>query len=583
MFKKTPNVKASSNLKNSERKKLLQSCKEQRNSSDYNFPSSIIKQANYKGQTSAGTVYTDEQNVPIWFKEKHSDMLFPSVYTCWKNPKLLPIIVTNSYVIEEKILNGANLMISGTLLPFDERLICGALCGIASYKKPNVVMAIGIVQLDLQSYTKVVGETGVAVNVLHYLGDGLSDSFKMNLEPPETGAEVDETNEMLLNQDKQDVNNELTNSNKDLAPDARPNDDLAEVLETLPVDIIDDFITKSLYYSLTNDPKLEFPISASNFISNYIMSNLPPVDNDMVNLKKSSWKKTAKFLRHFEKEGFIKLKGKNDDLVITGFNKEKTELKSFVPYRTGNGNSTKSKKDKTNDTSDNGDMMQSVSYYKPISLGKDLIRESVAPEKSLYTAHELRDFITEYINKKNLVDSKNKKMILMDDLMYSLVYKKKNSAEPRLISRADVIEPITKNNFNEHFQIYKKGDNETAVPLFKKPIRGSIPKVEIVTEMKIGRKVITRVSNFEVFHIDAETLAADLRKLCNGATTIGETLTSPKTAEVQVQGPHSQVIIKHLNSLSIPTKWIDFKNSVKPKRKKNKPAFNKPLDQILLQ
>lgn len=83
--------------------------------------------------------------------------------------------------------------------------------------------------------------------------------------------------------------------------------------------------------------------------------------------------------------------------------------------------------------------------------------------------------------------------------------------------------------------------------------------------MKIGRKVITRVSNFEVFQVDPESLAADLRKICSGSTTISESQTF-KCAEVQVQGPHGQSIIDHLNKLGIPSKWIDFENKLKKKK-----------------
>lgn len=38
-------------------------------------------------------------------------------------------------------------------------------------------------------------------------------------------------------------------------------------------------------------------------------------------------------------------------------------------------------------------------------------------------------------------------------------------------------------------------------------MKGSLPHIKIITEMKIGRKVITRVSNFEVFQVDPESLA----------------------------------------------------------------------------
>lgn len=198
-------------------------------------------------------------------------------------------------------------------------------------------------------------------------------------------------------------------------------------------------------------------------------------------------------------------------------------------------------------------------------MAKDLIKESGMPMKNLYLPTEIRDGVNNYITLKNLVDNKNKKMVLLDDLLFGMVNKKRTDPTvSRSISRAQILEPTLKNNFTEHFQIY----DSQGTPLFKSPMRGSPPRIKILTEMKIGRKVITKVSNFEQFGINPETLAADLRKMCSGSTTIGETMTSPKTAEVQVQGPHGQIIIDHLNKLGVPTKWIDYENKLKAKKKR---------------
>ncbi|QLQ82424.1 hypothetical protein HG537_0H01860 [Torulaspora globosa] len=543
MFKKEPHIKALSNLKNSERKKLLQSCKEQTGCSEYSFPTIVVKQTNYKGQHSSGTVYTDENNVPIWFKEKHGELLFPTVYSCWSFPELLPVVLTHGFVIEERIFNGANLMLAGTVPPFDSRCVAATVCGIASRENPSVILAIGVVQLNLPSYESVVGQQGVAVQVMHYLTDGLCQVFKMDLEPP-TREPVDDKNdaeELSVNQDTV-VNVE----------------DVAEVLNELSVEDVDNFFTRALYYTLTQDSNLELPITASNFISAHVLPNLPPVDPTLVNMKKTSWKKTAKFLKQFEKAGFLQLKGKGDDLVIVGVNKDKQELKNFVPYKT-----TADTTARKGNTPHSPDVIYSEKYYKPINLGKDFIQRSNLPPKLLYNMSDLRDSLNEYISTNKLVDPRDKKLVLLDDLLHNMINKRKTQDSPRCTSRAQILEPFLHNNFTEYFQIFQ--DN---TPLFKNPIKGSLPHIKIVTEMKIGRKVITRVSNFEFFKINTDQLASDLRRLCSGSTTVGETLTSPKTTEVQVQGSHGKLIIEHLNNKGIPTKWIDYESKLKNKKKR---------------
>lgn len=561
MFKKEPHIKALSNLKNSERKKLLQSCKEQTGASDYNFPTSVVKQTNYKGQHGDGTVYTDENNTPMWFKEKHGELLFPTVYSCWTFPNLVPIVLTHDFVIEERLYNGANLMLAGTLPPFDPRCLPAKVCGIASRTEPHIVLAVGVVQLNLPTYDSVIGQNGVAVKVMHYFTDGLCKVFKMDIEPPIISPDSANT-EVMSDNDGEEAEEVIKSHGKEASRTEVSIEDIADVLSELSVEDVDHFFTRALYYTLTQDSNLKIPINASSFISNHVLPNLPCVDQSQVNMKKTSWKKTAKFLKHFEKEGFLQLKGKGDDLVIVGLNKDRDELKNFVPYKTSGQSSAKKT---SSNPSQSPDMMYAEKFYKPINLGKGLMMFSSLPPKQLYTLTDLKDSVNHYITSQKLVDAKNKKMIILDDLLYDMYYRKKKSQDTsRCISRAQIMDPIIANNFTEFFQLFKDQDT----PLFKNPMKGALPHIKIVAEMKIGRKVVTRVSHFDTFKIDDEDLAASLRKLCSGSTTIGETLTSPKVAEVQVQGAHGPLIIDYLNKQGIPTKWIDFESKLKNKKKR---------------
>ncbi|QLG74554.1 hypothetical protein HG535_0G04370 [Zygotorulaspora mrakii] len=558
MFRKEPLIKPSSNLKGSERKKLLQTCRVQTGVQDYMFPSNTIKQAKYTAQYSAGIVYLAEDNVPIWFKEKHSELLIPTVYTSWMNPRLLPVVLTHDAVIEERIFNGANLMLAGTVPPFDPRCVKQSLCGIVSREAPEKVTAIGEVRLDLPSYESVIGKTGVAVEIFHFLTDGLSQALNVKIDPD--GFVKDETegcsHELPEKKETRSVEDSKTSSGISL-------DNIAEVLDELRVEDVDNFFKRSLYYTLTNDEKLELPISASNFISNHILKNLPTVDQNHVNMRRTSWKKTAKFLKHFEKENFLKLKGKGDDLTIVGVNKAKEDLKGFTPYRVGKNHSTSSRT--TDKNSGVSCMLYSETFYKPKNLAKSFISEVNISPKELYDAKELQNAVNEYIVAKNLVDQKNKRMVLLDDLLFDMIKSKKTQKnDPRIVSRAEIMAPLLENNFQTFFQLFRS-ENE---PLFKRPVKGPLTQIRITTEMKMGRKVVTKVSNFDFFQIDPEDLAGDLKRICSGSTTIGETATSPKTAEVQVQGAHVKVITEYLNKRGIPSKWIDVNDKVKKNKSK---------------
>ena len=144
MFAKEPHIKPLSNLKNSDRKKLQATIKSKINE-NYSLPTPVIKQTSFQVQNLAGFIYTDETNKPIWFKKKFEDQLYPTIYNLWKfQEQLLPIILTHDFVIEEHILGGANLMLPGTVPPFDSRIKKGTVVGIASTKEPLVVKAVGV-------------------------------------------------------------------------------------------------------------------------------------------------------------------------------------------------------------------------------------------------------------------------------------------------------------------------------------------------------------------------------------------------------------------------------------------------------
>lgn len=598
MFKKEPRVKALSNLKNSERKKLQTRIQTQFNDPEFKFQSNVIKQTNFVSTVTQGTIYTnDDGNIPIFFKEKHNETIYPTVYTCWLYPRLIPTVLTHHIVLQDHIFNGANLMISGTVPPFDSRLQKNVFCGIVDKISPNVILAIGVVEMaDLTQYndTGVLGQSGVAVRVIHHLEDGLFKEFKVKLDIPNS-MQLESHDNTNTTQNDEELNNATSFATNDMQATVGENSsnhsvhvkEAAEVLEKLSIENVDHFMTRALYYTIKQDQTLNTPITASTFISNHIMKNLPPtLNHEEVNVKKSSWKKTAKYLKHFEKEGILKLKGKGDDLIIIQVNKEKDEIKNFVPYKISsqgsnnnkNNNCENNKVNKNgNSDSDNSKGLTVETLYKPTSEMKTFLTQqltSICSEKKdnlpnlvkteYYTVSTIKEVIDYYIKKQSLVNQKDPKTILLDDILFKMANKSVKSPKfDRIIPRSQIVNAIVNNNFTEYYKIFDK----SGTPLSKTPKRGSIPHINIVTEMKIGRKIITRLNNFEVYNIDSEQIASDLRKLCSGSTTISET---PQFgSEVQIQGPHGSTIIQYLNDkVGIPNKWIDFENKLKNKNRK---------------
>lgn len=93
------------------------------------------------------------------------------VYTLWKNTNLLPLLHTHPPVLT-KIQTGADLMIPGLIgPPFPAGATKGRLVAIASSESPTVPLVVGICEINVSGLTRVVGEKGKAVRVVHWVGD----------------------------------------------------------------------------------------------------------------------------------------------------------------------------------------------------------------------------------------------------------------------------------------------------------------------------------------------------------------------------------------------------------------------------
>ncbi|CDO96253.1 unnamed protein product [Kluyveromyces dobzhanskii CBS 2104] len=568
MFPKEPHIKPLSNLKNSDRKKLQSTVKKQVND-EYSLPTQVIKQTSFQIGNTAGSIYTDENNKPIWFKTKFEDQLYPTIFSLWNLQfQLLPVILTHDFVIEEHILGGAQLMLPGTVPPFPASVKKGTLVGIASTKEPLLVKAIGIAELDLCDVSYVIGTKGVAVRVLHYLDDGLFKAFKLELEPvtPKYSIESSDDSVSQVQADNDSEQHDEKAECSDTNNEETSITELADALEEMRVEDVDHMIIRAVKYTIKFDDKITLPIVASTFISNHVMKNLPDVDTNAVNIKKSSWKKATKLLKYLEDEGLLKLKGKNENCTVISLNKAHADLANMEAYKTlasvakklQDNTSTQSNKSKT--TAYTGENL-----YKPMSSAQKFIIAITADvPKTFYTRQEIKSLLDLYVANNKLIDSENKSLVKYDDTLYKMSNPSPQTGGTQKIARGLIPSPtFLSKNFNSYHQIYKANGD----PLLRSPDKGPIPTIEIVTEKKIGRKVITRVTNFEKFRIDAEELAAALRKKCSGSTTIGESKAA-KTAEVQVQGPHGPTVISILNDYGIPTKWTSFENKIKPKQKK---------------
>ena len=114
----------------------------------------------------------------LWFKLEHGPgadkRLYPTVYTLWHNPNLVPLLYTPEFVMG-KLHGGADLMTPGLANepPFPQRAVKGAVVAVASVDKHSVPVFVGICEIDVSALGEVQGTRGQAVRGLHWEGDEL--------------------------------------------------------------------------------------------------------------------------------------------------------------------------------------------------------------------------------------------------------------------------------------------------------------------------------------------------------------------------------------------------------------------------
>lgn len=122
----------------------------------------------------SGTVYVgahpgEEQRV-LWIKLE--DRLIPTIYTLWRNPRIVPLLHTPDIVLQ-KLQGGADLMTPGLASgpPFPSGAVKDSVVAVASLEKPTVPMVVGTCQIDVASLQEVRSAKGHAVRGEHWHGD----------------------------------------------------------------------------------------------------------------------------------------------------------------------------------------------------------------------------------------------------------------------------------------------------------------------------------------------------------------------------------------------------------------------------
>ncbi|KAL1587701.1 hypothetical protein WHR41_03501 [Cladosporium halotolerans] len=571
-----------------------------------------LKQAS--GNVYVGSQTGDDARILWW---QIDGKMHPSVYTLWKNTDIVPLLHTPGIVVK-KLQGGADLMTPGLAggPPFPEQAKQGAVVAIASTDKPSVPVALGVCKIDVSELQEVQGARGHAVETLHWYGDELwsySTSSRPGQQSPEEiegWAQVLETRGLTEKVESLEVEDQDDEGGVSLK-DGETNDDTVKAQgsqaaavdgedaptteESAPSKLsqkeIDQAFRNAFLYGIhhhkaTNPNErnfsLVFPLTQSFIMSTLINPFLPaftPEQTQQLQIKNTSWKNIKKFVKYLDKEQIIKSKEKQgnettiididfDDVAVTNFKPHR------LPKKENMGGASQGRAEKATDAVDTGDdsvgqKLEVKSFFKPSSKLSPIFATT---DKSLFTAQEVRQVVTDYIEAEKLISETNKRLVKLNPTLANAVFDGSGSLDKEVLAKGSVprdalIDRVTKAMAGS-YAILRNGADPQSV----KARSGTPPKVHITLETRSGNKMVTKVSGLEVYYVNPRPLADELRKVCAGSTSVeplagGAKKTEKPVEEVMVQGPQKDAVVKALERRGVSPRWIEVLDKTKGKKK----------------
>jgi translation initiation factor 2D len=564
---------------------------------------------------ASGSVYVGSQNGEepriLWWQI--DGRMYPSVYTLWKNADIVPLLHTPGIVVK-KLQGGADLMTPGLAggPPFPAQAKQGAVVAIASTDSPTVPVAVGICKIDVSALQQVQGARGHAVETLHWYGDELwshSTNSRPGQQSPEEiegWAQVLQTRGLTEKVESLDVEDMDEDGGVPLNG-AGTKDDTVKVqggLEgedapateessspKLSQKEIDQAFRNAFLYGLhhhktTNANErnygLIFPLTQSLIMSTLIQPFLPaftPEQTQQLQIKNTSWKNIKKFVKQLDKDQLVKSKEKQgNETTVIDIDFNDASIANFKPYRLPKketaGGTSLGRGEKATDTIDTGDdsvgqKLEVKSFYRPTAKLSPVFATS---EKSVFSAQEVRQIVTDYVESEKLIHETNKRLVKLNPTLANAVFDGSGSLDKEVLAKGTVprdalIDRVSR-AMTSQYAILRNG----ADPHFVKMRSGTPPKVHITLETRSGNKMVTKVSGLEVYFVNPRPLADELRKVCAGSTSVeplagGAKKTEKPVEEVMVQGPQKDAVVKALEKRGVNSRWIEVLDKTKGKKK----------------
>lgn len=523
----------------------------------------VVKLYAHKGD--AVTVYSSGGNPILFELEKN---LYPTVYTLWSYPDLLPAFITWPLVLE-KLVGGADLMLPGVVVPPTglPQVQKGDLCAIALVGN-RAPVAIGVAAMSTAQML-ASGLKGKGFSVLHTYQDHLWKSGDKSSPPAIAPLPVDPTDS---NEEKVDagLHGNLRNltlereEEEEEVPHPEASEDTnsgalsQDSLDGKPLqEQMDELLQQCFLHALKSRvKKADLPLLTSTLLGSHMFSCCP--EGQQLDIKKSSYKKLSKFLQHMQREQIVQVKELSKGVEsIVSVDWRHPRITSFVIPEPS----------VTAQTLQEGSREQPYHppdikplYCVPASMTQ-LFLGSGHKKGSTLEGSEVRRIVTNYAKRNNLVDAVNRNLVKLDPILCDCILEK-NEQHVVMALPWDCLLNRCFKNLQPAYQVTFPGQE----PIVKK---GKLDPVDITLALKTYNKKVTVVRNLETYGLDPYAVAAILQQRCQASTIVSPAPGSKDSLQVQVQGNQ----IHHLRRLlleeyRLPGKYIQgLEKAPKPGKK----------------
>lgn len=497
--------------------------------------------------------------VTLFFELEKEKSVYPTLWTLWQLPRLLPTMTTYDPVVS-KIANGADLMLPGVIV--NDSL------GIKAYGKiekgdihsvnllsNKAPVAVGNAALSSEDMY-MSGKRGKALMIKHCLGDYLwqhDGAHKLpNLGVPENLSFLEDLENVTENTENlaletEAMTEETSEATEDVVLDEPEMQEKEEV-------VIDDILEEAFIRACKTLPKkTEFPILTSNFFRTHIIGALPPHCSSL-DIKKTKWKKLSKFLAEKQTQGFLTIKEPKKGVEV--ISDIKAEHPDIVKYRV-------IKYEKVENDEINGGSKKNVQEFQPpiieelyIVTGNEValfFKDCQVPKGSGLSPQQVRELIRSYVNKNQLQNPDDKTIINLDPVLaQAVLVKGENNV---LTFKWDKITSRITNKMSKGYSIEYSGH----APII---VKGKLEPIEMTLASRSGNKKVTLIHNLDVYGIDPQEFGHKCQVGVAASSTVNEAPNKKKAngnpvIEVLVQGNQVAFAGKLLSDhYKIPKKYI---------------------------